>query len=197
MTCFSCILIPRNLNGSLAFWYSKHLDLYCLTEHKGKPPKYFLTYTQNDHWPELQRLIKHGVKMEFELTHSKDWFQKEFANKPHMKELFEPTQFHSTVNHPVEAAKAFDKRFKMVQKIIIDPQGGPLGKVTDFWWRREYQSRGSVHIHAVYWTDDLFPTPEDDVIATLPTYNPIKDKNNHIKLVAHTAVKKFMIHNCA
>ena len=184
--------ISRNLNGSLAFWYSKHLDLYCLTEHKGEPPKYFLTYTLNDHWPELQRLIKNGVKMEFELTHSNDWFQKEFANKPHMKELFETTQFHSTVNHPVEAAKAFDKRFKMVYKIIIDPQGGPLRKVTKI-----NPSRGSVHIHAVYRTDDLFPTPEDDVEATLPTYDPIKDKDNHIKLVAHTAVKKFMIHNCA
>ena len=52
--------IPRNLNGSIAYWYSCHLDLYCITEFKGKNPKYFVTYTQNDRWPELQRLVKHG-----------------------------------------------------------------------------------------------------------------------------------------
>jgi hypothetical protein len=57
------------------------------------------------------------------------------------------------------------------------------GKITDFWWRREYQSRGTVHIHAVYWDDDSYSTPEDDVVATLPAYNPITDGQDKIKMV--------------
>ena len=57
--------IPRNLSGSVAYWYSCHLDLYCMTEFKGTNPKYFVTYTQNDRWPELQRLVKNGVRNEF------------------------------------------------------------------------------------------------------------------------------------
>ena len=136
------------------------------------------------------------VKNEFIQTNIENWFQTTFANKPHMRELFEETQFNSIVNNPVEAAKAFDKRFKMVHKIIMDPKGGPLGKITDFWWRREYQSRGSVHIHAVYWDDDNFPTPEDDVEAILPPYNQITDSHDKLKMVANACVKKYMLHDC-
>jgi hypothetical protein len=43
---------PGNLNGSIAYWNSRYLDLYCLTEHKQKNPTYFVTFTQNDRLPE-------------------------------------------------------------------------------------------------------------------------------------------------
>jgi hypothetical protein len=84
----------------------------------------------------------------------------------------------------------------MIHKIITDHNGGPLGKVTDFWWRREYQSRGSVHIHAVYWTDDNYPTPDDEVVAFVPPFDPIIDKDDEIKMISNAAVKKFMLHDC-
>ena len=189
--------IPRNLSGSVAYWYSCHLDLYCMTEFKGTNPKYFVTYTQNDRWPELQRLVKNGVRNEFLQTNANNWFETEFAQKPHLKELFEDTEFTSIANYPVEAAKAFEKRFKMLHKIIIDPKGGPLGKITDFWWRREYQSRGTVHIHAVYWDDDKTTPPTDDVVAFLPPFDPIKDKDDPVKMVMNKAVKQYMIHDCS
>jgi hypothetical protein len=72
---------PGNLNGSIAYWNSRYLDLYCMTENKQKNPTFFVTFTQNDRWPELQRLIKYVVKEEFLQTTTNDWFEREFANQ--------------------------------------------------------------------------------------------------------------------
>lgn len=37
---------------------------------------------------------------------------------------------------------------------VILGAGHPLGTITDWFWRVEYQGRGSPHIHAILWTED-------------------------------------------
>ncbi len=49
-----------------------------------------------------------------------------------------------------------------------------LGKVLDFWWRREYQKRGAIHIHMVVWFDPQ-TVPSDAVCAEMPRASEMND----------------------
>jgi hypothetical protein len=41
----------------------------------------------------------------------------------------------------------FENRWRaFLNTVILDPQG-PVGIVTDYFWRLEYQARGAPHIH--------------------------------------------------
>lgn len=61
---------------------------------------------------------------------------------------------------PVSVVRYIDKRFSEIMRILISPNG-PLKKnfVDDFFTRKEFQGRGSVHIHALLWFHD---TPQYD-----------------------------------
>jgi len=48
--------IPKSISGSKNFWRGKYLDLLAIIECIGYP-KYFLTFTANDSWPGLKRIL--------------------------------------------------------------------------------------------------------------------------------------------
>lgn len=56
--------------------------------------------------------------------------------------------------NPVKAAIFFQTRFRGFFKHILNGSQKPLGKITDFWWRVEFQGRGSPHIHMLLWIQD-------------------------------------------
>lgn len=53
-----------------------------------------------------------------------------------------------------------------LEKVLKD-ENGPLGQVSDYWWRTEYQQPGALHIHMVVWWETA-TIPENAVIAKLP-----------------------------
>ena len=47
----------------------------------------------------------------------------------------------------------FENRWRaFLNTVILDPQG-PVGVVTDYFWRLEYQARGAPHIHMKIWVE--------------------------------------------
>ena len=49
------------------------------------------------------------------------------------------------------AARHFDHRWRAMLKYIVE--GDPLGKVIDWFWRIEFQNRGSPHVHMMLWLE--------------------------------------------
>lgn len=58
------------------------------------------------------------------------------------------------VAHPDLAVEHFNKRWTALWDEIIMGDGAPLGCVSDFFWRIEFQERGSPHVHMLLWVDD-------------------------------------------
>lgn len=55
--------------------------------------------------------------------------------------------------NPVKNALYFSKRWNaFLRKYILGPSA-PLGKITDYFARTEFQNRGSPHIHAFFWVE--------------------------------------------
>lgn len=148
----------------------------------------------------MQRLIEHGPKQDFLLTSSHEWI-KEFINSPlyptDLQDINrEKSQFKPINDHVVEASVCFDRRFKWVNTFLRSATGGPLGKIANMWWRREYQKRGSVHVHMVVWVEDTNSIPNNVIVAEMPRYencniNSIKELEQLRK-----AVNPYMIHKC-
>ena len=53
---------------------------------------------------------------------------------------------------PVTCSRYFDHRFKMFMSHILKGNICPLGKIVDYFYRVEFQQRGSPHIHLILWS---------------------------------------------
>ena len=69
---------------------------------------------------------------------------------------------------PVTCARHFDFQFNTFLKDVLMSELAPLGKIKDWFYRVEYQQRGSPHIHMLIWLDNapVFGVDKDeDVVA--------------------------------
>ena len=56
--------------------------------------------------------------------------------------------------NPVVTARHFAHRFQCLSREVIKGTGQPIGEVLDFFWRIEFQLRGSPHVHSMWWIKD-------------------------------------------
>ena len=55
---------------------------------------------------------------------------------------------------PVTCSRFFDHRVQQFIKIVLKSEFHPIGKVNDYFYRVEFQQRGSPHIHILIWVED-------------------------------------------
>jgi hypothetical protein len=104
---------------------------------------------------------------------------------------------------PVTCARYFDYQFNTFLKDILRRELAPLGKIKDWFYRVEYQQRGSPHIHMLIWLENapVFGVDKDeDVIAFIDqiiTCGKPENDSNLLELVnrqthrhSHTCRKK-------
>ena len=57
-------------------------------------------------------------------------------------------------SYPVIVAQHFSHRFNSFMKFILNGDGKPIGEILDYFWRVEFQQKGSPHIHSLWWVKD-------------------------------------------
>lgn len=163
-------LYMRNLRGSAAYWRTAHNELIAQIRCLG-PPTWFMTLSCNDlNWPDMRRalLIADGRPDVDPSSISIDEAQRliEF--------------------YPVIVSRHFMQRFNAFMKYLKNNHDVLGGRIKDFWWRVEFQNRGSPHIHMVLWIENApsFDTDEglkliDDVVSChLPSENEDSELHN-------------------
>ncbi len=100
-----------------------------------KTPTWFLTLSSADlYWPEL------FIAIDNSLTY-------ESAAQLSMAERRKLLNSNSTM-----ACRMFRERIEcLLKRIILKGKFKPLGRVIDWWFRVEFQSRGSLHVHSILW----------------------------------------------
>ena len=102
---------------------------------------------------------------------------------------------------PVTCARHFDYQFNMFLKQFLLSEIAPVGKIKDWFYRVEYQQRGSPHVHMLIWLEDapVFGVDEDvsSFIDTIITCRKPDDDTSLLSLVngqmprhSHTCQKK-------
>ncbi|KAK3925970.1 LOW QUALITY PROTEIN: ATP-dependent DNA helicase pfh1 [Frankliniella fusca] len=117
-----------NLQGTRAFWFSKGKQLLAMFQQLKLPTLFFTLSSADMHWPELFKI----------LAPDKDY------NSLTSKERENLLQ-----NNPMIADQFFHERVESFLKEVVIKKY----KVKDYWYRTEYQHRGSPHVHGVLWLE--------------------------------------------
>ena len=57
-------------------------------------------------------------------------------------------------SHPTACSQYFDNRVKKFYKHILKSPHSPFGKLVNYFYRVEFQHRGSPHIHGLLWIEN-------------------------------------------
>ena len=168
--------VPRVIPGSKQYWKSFGYDLVAMTELLGIPD-FFLTLSPNDNWPHIQSTIREGWGASANPSDFQDLSYKGDDEKP-------------VGCNPLESVLGAEKRFSAMIDILLDKKSGPLGVVTDYAVKKEYQKRGGLHWHILFWVEPG-STPDNVVLAELPRSS---DTQNVQAQYARRMVQKYQMH---
>ncbi|XP_055028464.2 uncharacterized protein [Misgurnus anguillicaudatus] len=137
------------LRGSPSYWEKTLRDLQAMIRQLGTPT-FFCTFSAAEmRWPEVITAIKaqQGEKVDFSEL---DWM----------------TKCEILRSNPVTVMRMFEKRVDALMTHLLLSPAQPIGKVKDFFYRVEFQARGSPHIHLLAWVEDApeFESDSDEVV---------------------------------
>ncbi|KAM9770976.1 uncharacterized protein ACBT44_004651 isoform 4-T5 [Syngnathus typhle] len=125
------------LRGTPAYWERTTKDLFAMIRQLGTPT-FFCTFSAAEmRWEEVITAIKaqQGEVVDFAEL---DW----------------ATKCEILRSNPVTTMRMFDKRVEALFRDLILSPARPIGEVVDYFYRLEFQHRGSPHIHCLIWVKD-------------------------------------------
>ncbi len=135
----------KPVRGSPVFWQSVQKDLFSMVRQLGIPT-WFCSFSAADmRWPEFMECIAKQEGCETPIDEL-DWSDRCGMLK----------------RNPVTAARMFDHRFHCFLKDVIMSPAQPIGKVIDYFYRIEFQQRGSPHTHCLFWVENAPQVDRDD-----------------------------------
>uniref|UniRef100_A0A3B3YQH8 ATP-dependent DNA helicase n=1 Tax=Poecilia mexicana TaxID=48701 RepID=A0A3B3YQH8_9TELE len=146
----------KPIRGTPAFWQSAQRDLLACVRMLGKPT-WFASFSSADvRWTNLLYSI---LKQE---GRTQTLEQLQWAEKCELLR-----------RNPVTAARMFDFRWHVFVKEVLMSPANPIGKIEDYYYRVEFQQRGSPHCHCLFWISDapiLDKNTDEEVIAFIDKY---------------------------
>ena len=129
------------VRGSPEFWKKNMLNLFACLRNLGLPT-FFVTLTS----AELTRWTCHLGAI---LKQQGDYRSDEDIMNMDYKEKCEVLK-----SNPVTAVQMFYHRVDLFFKLILQGPAQPLGKIKDFFYRVEFQTRGAPHLHCLFWIEE-------------------------------------------
>ncbi|KAJ3505917.1 hypothetical protein NLJ89_g7163 [Agrocybe chaxingu] len=124
-----------NLWGTRAFWLSRRHELLDMIRVKNSPHLFFTLSAADLQWPDLH---KHMPNSDVD------------ANGDLNPRAARQRRRTALTQNPHIAAAYLDQRLQVYFKHFLTPLLG----IKDFWYRYEWQERGSGHIHGFLWMKD-------------------------------------------
>ncbi|XP_026111835.1 uncharacterized protein LOC113089574 [Carassius auratus] len=137
------------LRGTPSYWEKTLRDLQAMIRQLGNPT-FFCTFSAAEmRWPEVITAIKaqQGEEVAFSEL---DW----------------TTKCEILRSNPVTVMRMFEKRVDALMNHLLLSPAQPIGEVEDYFYRVEFQARGSPHIHLLAWVKGApeFENQSDQVV---------------------------------
>ena len=174
----------KSIRGTPQYFHNMMLDILAKIRQFG-PPTFFLTCSAAEmgDWTEIIQSISHqsGIDLNYQQIKDMDW-----ADKVKMLK-----------RNPVTAARMIDDRFRQLFGKVLYSGMHPIGQILNHDERREFQSRGAEHTHAIIHVKDAPKLDEDDdskITKFIDKYctNLIPEKDDHPEL--HDFVTRLQTH---
>jgi hypothetical protein len=173
-------VMEKNLRGTQSYWANAHSDLSAMIRAIGSPT-FFCTFSVNDlKWSDLRKALL-------------------MADNRCANENISSAEVQYLINkYPIVYSRQIMYRFNLLIRLITNQHCSIFtSKVVDFWWRVEYQKRGSPHLHLLLWLENV-PCALDNSIEYIKFIdNNIscklpKNVNNNNKL--YNCVMNYQVH---
>lgn len=187
--------IFRSIRHSPSYFEQKKKELNSMIRQLGYPSYFYSLSAADTHWIDLIRCLGKLVNQE---DMSDDYINNEmtFADKCRL-----------VAAHPSACVRYFHHRVqKFMQLIVLGPHS-PFGEITDFFYRVEFQKRGSPHIHGFLWkkgAPNIHTASHEDICAEVDkviscSSDVNQDELPYLKLQKHSHSKtcKRMLKNKA
>ena len=136
----NCYSFMRDIRGTQAYWNSVKIQLYAMFRTLS-PPTFFITLSVDDNnWMDLMVVLSKCKGQNL--------------SEEQASELSPSEKRELMTTNPVVTARHFAHRFQCLSREVIKGTGQPIGEVLDFFWRIEFQLRGSPHVHSMWWIKD-------------------------------------------
>ena len=147
--------VLRTLRGSPPYWEQAKRDVFSMIRQIGIPTWFCSFSAAETKWePLLKSLAKfvQGKDLTTEEVNSLSWQEKCILIK----------------SDPVTCTRYFDHRVQIFIRDVLKHKSNPIGEIVDFFYRVEFQQRGSPHIHMLVWIKDapVHRVSSDTSIAT-------------------------------
>ena len=130
----------KQVPGTPPYWQRFMYEVVAMVKQLGIPT-WFMTLSCADlRWPELFKIVAR--------TQGRD------ITEDAIEALSYTERCHMLNANPVVTAKHFQHRVETFFSEVLLSQINPIGKITYYDLRIEFQMRGSPHLHALIWTSD-------------------------------------------
>ena len=147
--------IFRTIRNSPQYWANQKKEVFAMIRQLGIPTL-FLSLSANDlYWPEL--IIALGKLVD----------NKDYTDELHNDTLSWQTRSRLVQSDPVTCVRHFDHRVSQFIETVLKSPTSTLGVMKDYFYRVEFQQRGSPHIHMLAWIEDapkFAENREEDII---------------------------------
>ena len=150
----------RNLRGSPPYFERCKKDLFAMIRQLGNPTWFCSFSAAETRWIHL-------IKILGRLIDNKDYTDDEVTQMTWQKksELIQ--------KDPVTCARNFEHMVQLFIHDFIKSSCPPIGEVVDFFYRVEFQQRGSPHIHGLFWiknAPEYGRNCDEDIIKFVDSY---------------------------
>lgn len=151
----------KTIPNSVQYWAGRKRDLFAMIRQLGTPTA-FLTVSANEiNWPDLLRILHR-------LSEDSGTGGHELGRDEVFNRLNRDQRIHLVSEDPVTCAIYFNKLVHELMSILRTKQKhNPFGRhrVVDYFYRIEFQQRGSPHAHILLW---LACDPAEDLSEDMP-----------------------------
>ena len=138
--------IFRQLRNSPAYLETRKKDIFAMIRQLSLPTWFMSLSAADTRWTDL-------LKMLAKMNDGIDYSEKELEN------LSWQEKTKLVQKDPVTCSRYFDHRVQEFLNTVLKSSCEPIGKLLDYFYRVEFQQRGSPHIHMLVWIENA-PTLE-------------------------------------
>ena len=152
--------IFRQLRNSPAYLEMRKKDIFAMIRQLSLPTWFMSLSAADTRWTDLLKILA-------KLNDGIEYSEKE------IEELTWQEKTKLVQKDPVTCSRYFDHRVQEFLSTILKSSCQPIGKVRDYFYRVEFQQRGSPHIHMLVWVENaptLESNSEEEIVQFVDQY---------------------------
>ena len=152
--------IFRQLRNSPAYLETRKKDIFAMIRQLSLPTWFMSLSAADTRWTDLLRMLA-------KLNDGIDYSEKELEN------LSWQEKTKLVQKDPVTCSRYFNHRVQEFLNTVLKSSCEPIGKLLDYFYRVEFQQRGSPHIHMLVWIENaptLETNSEEEIVQFVDKY---------------------------